>query len=187
MGGTSSNHPQWEKDTTLKTFSPCGTGMDIWYEVMGEEGLGLIEPLWMELRQMHRARSVHFSDALGSREFGDRRDELLEKSSGGLMRVELARTGDGALAGYCVSTIDGRLVGEVDSLFVSTAFRGSGIGTKLMQGSLRWMEGLGVRKKVLTAIVGNEEVHAFYARFGFRPKCVMLEHVPDTGTDHTTE
>ncbi len=34
---------------------------------------------------------------------------------------------------------------------------------------------LGSQRKVVMAIVGNEEVHAFYARFGFLPKSVMLE------------
>ncbi len=51
------------------------------------EGLELIENLWLELGQMHRLGSVHFKAVLGSKTFRERRDELLEKFTGGLPRV----------------------------------------------------------------------------------------------------
>lgn len=155
--------------------------MSVLHEVITEEGLDLIGPLWLELRQMHRARSTHFRSALGSKSFEERRDELLEKAAGGLMRVELAREDDGRVVGYCVSSVGPDMTGEVDSIFVTAAYRNMGIGTALMEGALRWMEGLGAKRKVLLAIVGNEEVHTFYARFGFLPKSVLLEQVPQTG------
>jgi len=158
--------------------------MPIQYHVMTEEDLDLIRPLWLELRQMHRARSTHFKGSLGSRSFEERREELLEKAAGGLMRVELARDEEGRVLGYCVSSLGPDMTGEVDSIFVTAAFRGMGIGTALMEGSLRWMDGLGVKRKVLLAIVGNEDVHPFYARFGFLPKSVLLEQsqAPGRGT-----
>jgi len=165
----------------LEYLSPLSISMRIRYEVLGEEGLDLIEPLWLELRQMHRARSVHFRNVLGAKTYGQRRDELLEKAGWGLIRVELARDDEGRPLGYCVSTIDSLMTGEVDSLYVTSMARGLGIGTRLMEGALAWMDAMGVNRKVLTAIVGNEEVHSFYARFGFLPKCVLLERVPDTG------
>ncbi len=155
--------------------------MRVLHEVMTEEGLDLIGPLWLELRQMHRTRSTHFKSALGSKSFEERREELLEKAAGGLMRVELARNDEGWVVGYCVSSVGPDMTGEVDSVFVTAAYRRTGIGTSLMEGALRWMEGLGVKRKVLLAIVGNEEVHAFYARFGFLPKSVLLEQVQQTG------
>jgi RimJ/RimL family protein N-acetyltransferase len=161
--------------------------MDTWYEVLGEEGLDHIGPLWLELRHMHRARSTHFSTVLGSKTFPQRREELLQKSSSGLLRVELARTGDGNIIAYCVSSIDGDLKGEVDSIFVTAAHRGTGIGTRLMKDGIRWMEGLGVKDIRLTAIVGNESIHAFYARFGFRPKHVLLERLPDAGAERGSD
>ena len=155
--------------------------MRLTYDVMTEEGLDLIGPLWLELRQMQRARSPHFKSALGSRSFEERREELLEKAAGGLMRVELAREESGRVLGYCVSSIGPDMTGEVDSIFVTAAYRGMGIGSALMEGALRWMEGLGVKRKVLLAIVGNEDVHSFYARFGFLPKSVLLEQVQAPG------
>ncbi|MHC1709234.1 MAG: GNAT family N-acetyltransferase [Methanomassiliicoccales archaeon] len=155
--------------------------MSVVHEVMTEEGLDLIGPLWLELRQMHRARSTHFKSALGSKSFEERREELLDKAAGGLMRVELAREDDGRVVAYCVSSVGPDMTGEVDSIFVTAAYRRAGIGTSLMEGALRWMEGLGVKRRVLLAIVGNEEVHAFYARFGFLPKSVLLEQSQRTG------
>ena len=155
--------------------------MNVRYEVMTEEGLDLIGPLWLELRQMHRARSVNFKAELGSVSFERRRDQLLEKAAGGLMRVELARDEDGRAIGYCVSSIGPDMTGEVDSIFVTVAYRQMGIGTALMNSALQWMDGLGTVRKVLLAIVGNEEVHSFYARFGFLPKSTLLEQVRRPG------
>jgi len=142
---------------------------------MTEEGLYLIGPLWLELRQMHGARSMHFRRTLGSKSFEERREELLEKASGGLMRVELARDEGARVIGYCVSSIAPDMTGEVDSIFITAAYRRMGVGTALMKNAMGWMEALGVKRKVLLAIVGNEEVHSFYARFGFLPKSVILE------------
>lgn len=155
--------------------------MHVIYEVTTEEGLDLIGPLWLELRQMHRARSTHFKVRLGSKSFEERREELLEKAAGGLMRVELARSEDGRAVGYCVSSLGTDMTGEVDSIFVTAAYRGMGIGTALMEGALRWMDNLGAKRKVIMAIVGNEEVHAFYARFGFLPRSVVLEQAQQPG------
>jgi GNAT superfamily N-acetyltransferase len=169
------SHITLTRGKKLLAYEDICQQMRVIYDVMTEEGLDLIGPLWLELRQMHRARSTHFKAALGSRSFEERREELLEKAARGLMRVELARDEDGRVLGYCVSSMGPDMTGEVDSIFVTAAYRGMGIGTALMERALGWMENLGAKRKVLLAIVGNEEVHAFYARFGFLPKSVMLE------------
>jgi len=175
------SHITLTRGKKLLAYEDICQQMQVIYEVMTEEGLDLIGPLWLELRQMHRARSTHFKSKLGSRSFEERREELLEKAAGGLMRVELARTEDGRVVGYCVSSVGTDMTGEVDSIFVTAAYRGMGIGTRLMEGALRWMESMGSKRKVLLAIVGNEEVHAFYARFGFLPKSVILEQTQQPG------
>ena len=155
--------------------------MHVFYDIMTEDGLDLIGPLWLELRQMHRARSINFKSELGSMSFEGRRDELLEKAAGGLMRVELARDEDGRVVGYCVSSVGANMIGEVDSIFVTAAYRQMGIGSALMASALQWMDGLGATRKVLLAIVGNEEDHSFYARFGFLPKSTLLEQARRPG------
>lgn len=169
------SHITLTRGKKLHAYEDICQRMRVTYDVMTEEGLDLIGPLWLELRQMHRARSTHFGVALGSRSFEERREELLEKAAGGLMQVELAREDDGRIVGYCVSSVGPDMTGEVDSIFVTAAYRRMGIGTALMEDALRWMENLGAKRKAVMAIVGNEEVHAFYARFGFLPKSVMLE------------
>ena len=157
--------------------------MDVSYEVHGEEGLRFIEPLWLQLRQMHRYESTYFKSTIGMKTFAQRMDELLRKTSEGLLRVEIVRDTDGQPVAYCVSSIDSGLTGEVDSLFVSVVYRGAGIGTALMESSMRWMDGLGTERRILSTIVGNEDVQRFYARFGFRPRSVTLERLPDAGSD----
>lgn len=175
------SHITLTRGKKLLAYEDIHPRMSVRYEVMTEEGLDLIAPVWLELRQMHRARSTHFKALLGSQSFEERREELLEKAAGGLMRVDLAREDDGRVVGYCVSSLGPDMTGEVDSIFVTAAYRGMGIGNALMEGALRWMESLGAKRKVVKAIVGNEEVHAFYARFGFLPKSVLLEQAQSPG------
>lgn len=151
--------------------------MGVWYEVMAEDGLDLIEPLWSQLRQMYRARSTYFKGSLGSLSFQDYREGMLERAAGGLLRVELARDGEGRPVAYCVSVIDPNMTGEVDSVFVAVGYRGLGIGTRLLEGSMKWMDGLGVHVRVISVIVGNEGLHDYLARFGFRPRSVILERL----------
>lgn len=157
--------------------------MGVNYDVYGDEGLELIEPLWLQLRQMHRVESTHFKSTLGMKTFKERMDEILTKSSDGLLRVEIVKDEGGQRVAYCVSSINGALTGEVDSIFVSLSYRRSGIGSKLMEDAMRWMDGLGAKKRVISTIVGNEGVHEFYAHFGFRPRSVILEQMPAAGND----
>jgi len=157
--------------------------MGVNYEVYGEEGLELIEPLWLQLRQMHRVESTHFKSTLGMKTFKERMDEILMKSSDGLLRVEIVKDEDGQSVAYCVSSINGALIGEVDSIFVSVSYRRTGIGSRLMEDSMRWMDGLGVKRRMISTIVGNEGVQGFYAHFGFLPRSVILERTPAAGND----
>jgi len=102
------------------------------------------------------------------------------------MRVELARDEIGRIIGYCVSSINSEMVGEVDSIYVTISARGLGIGTELMVGAMKWMDTLGVKRRVLMTIVGNEDVHEFYRKFGFYPKSVLLERSSDNTGDRAS-
>ncbi len=91
------------------------------------------------------------------------------------------------MVAYCVVSIDPHLTGEIDLMFVSRGFRRIGIGTRLMQNAMRWMDGLWVGLRMLTVIVGNEDVHEFYARFGFMSKSIVLERLECAGKAHRAE
>ena len=141
----------------------------------GDESLlEAVEPLWNKLNQQHGACSPYFADWFARRTFAQRRVSLCDKMPIAL-RVDLAKDAQaGQVVGYSIASVDEARVGEIDSLYVEPAYRGAGIGNHLMQRALVWLDGLQVSAKQLAVAVGNEQVFAFYARYGFFPRLTIL-------------
>lgn len=155
---------------------------DIDYIEGGVESLDLIAPLWAELTDHHRALSEHFAEAIAQRTFAARKAELAAKGGQGHLRVDLARISSGEYVGYCVSTIDGNRIGEVDSIFVQPPVRKQGIGDALMRRAMRWMEEVGTQSRIVEVAWGNNDVWSFYQRYGFLPRSVRLVQRPPSFT-----
>ena len=84
-----------------------------------------VEPLWEKLHGCHKSLSPNNSQRMASSTFVARKEGFIQKTNGGKLRVELVRSGaDDIFIGYCVSTIDEAMTGEVDSIFVEEAHRG---------------------------------------------------------------
>lgn len=144
------------------------------YHVTDANELERIRPLWEKMRAFHVACSPQFSDSLAKVTFEERREALCRKSEGGLLRLEIVQAEDGD-RGYCISTISGTKAGEIDSIYVEEAYRGRGIGTALMEHAIEWLEAHRADPITLAVAVGNVEVMAFYRRFGFFPRQIILE------------
>jgi ribosomal protein S18 acetylase RimI-like enzyme len=138
----------------------------------GAELLPRVEPLWSQLRTHHAELSPRWGDSLLGMSFEDRRQELLAKSSGGML-VALARR-QGEDVGYCVSTIAADGTGEVDSLFVVESQRGQGIGRALISATMAWFTERCVSLVAVEIIVGNDAALRFYERRGFAARTVRL-------------
>jgi GNAT superfamily N-acetyltransferase len=134
-----------------------------------------ISPLWEELNRLHLSLSPYFKDYYRTLTFEDRKRAILHRAIDGEVRVDLALDASEALVGYCVSSIDRWLTGEIDSIFVSPPYRGQGIGTTLMEKTLEWLNGKGAKKKIVSVVVGNEQAYVFYSQFGFFPRRTLLE------------
>lgn len=151
------------------------------YTETDQKSIDMIEPLWVQLNEHHRTLSPHFSSHYEKMTFEQRKRELLDKAGRGLMRVCLAKDIDAdRYVGYCVSSIsmDGDIpVGEVESIFVENAYRSSGIGDKLMNKAIEWMDSKGADKKKVAIGAGNEGVLPFYARYGFYKRMTVLEQI----------
>jgi ribosomal protein S18 acetylase RimI-like enzyme len=154
----------------------------------GTELLDAVGPLWGALNRLHSELSAHFSHADAAGTFDQRKAGLLDKARSATLRVELAQDRRaGRFVGYCVCSVDRDGVGEVDSIYVEPDHRGRGLGHHLMQRALVWMDRQGVRAKVAIVAVGNERVCAFYSRYGFFPRHIVLQQVtgetafPETG------
>jgi ribosomal protein S18 acetylase RimI-like enzyme len=106
--------------------------------------------------------------------FEPRKQEILTKAAA--IRIELVSAApDASDIAYCISTVSTNGCGEIDSMFVEEAFRGRGIGSELVGHALAWLENAGAASKVVTVAHANEEALAFYKRFGFQPRTILLE------------
>lgn len=79
--------------------------------------------------------------------------------------------------GYCISTINSEPAGEVDSFFVEEQYRKQGLGDKLMQRALEWLDINKAKTKIIVVAEGNENVLEFYRRYGFYKRRIVLEQV----------
>lgn len=150
--------------------------MDINYIELNKEQINLIKPLWDNLRDYHSELSTHFPERYDAVKFEDRREEMLKKSENGVLKIDLVEDKNTAsYVGYCISSISKENVGEVDSIYLDNRYRSSGIGSKLMERALNWMDEKGVETKKIVVAVGNEDLLSFYERYNFFPRHLILE------------
>ncbi len=148
------------------------------YIEKGKKDLDIIAPLWKKLIEHHKARSQYFKAHFNRMTWDARKKELLEKCANGMMRVDLAKDSKvGELIGYCVSTINEKKQGEIESIYIEAEYRRAGIGDKFMKRALSWMDGQTVSRKVIAVAAGNEEVFGFYAKYRFYPRASILTQV----------
>jgi diamine N-acetyltransferase len=148
------------------------------YRVIGAEGLEAVRPLWEKLRAHHAPLLSKFSGDAPPFNFEPRKQEILGKAAAGKIRVELVSAAPDAVdIAYCVSTVSAGGRGEIDSMFVEERFRCHGIGSQLVGHALEWMDATGASSKVVTVAHANEAALAFYERFGFQPRTILLQQI----------
>lgn len=87
----------------------------------------------------------------------------------------------GAVAGYLVgyrrgaSSLRTAPEAELESMFVRQAFRGDGVGARLVDAFLAWCRERGIQRVSVTAYAANEGAIRFYQRTGFSSAGVTLE------------
>ncbi|MEP6936139.1 MAG: GNAT family N-acetyltransferase [Nitrospirota bacterium] len=146
------------------------------YRTIGPDGIDAIRPLWEKLRAYHAPLLDERPPFL----FEPRKQQILGKAAAGELRIELVKIASCATeVAYCISTVSADGCGEVDSIFVEEPFRGRGIGSELIHHALAWLECTGASTKVVTVAYANEEALAFYERFGFHPRAILLEQRHD--------
>ena len=151
---------------------------DIDYIEGGIEMLDLVALLWAELNDYHQSISKHFAEQFAARTFAEQKAMLVEKVGQGRLRVDVAMTSAGEYIGYCISTINDKQVGEVDSIFVQEPFRNQGIGDVLMQRAMVWMDAAGTNLRIIEVAWDNQRVWSLYEKHGFLPRCVRLTRTP---------
>lgn len=71
----------------------------------------------------------------------------------------------GAQVAFARVVTDGATFAWLADVFVDPAVRGRGVGVALIQGIVRSLESLGLRRVLLA----TKDAHGLYARFGFEP------------------
>lgn len=151
--------------------------MNIHYIEGGTELLEKVRPLWLNKRKYHEEKSTYFPEKFAQMTFDGRIAEMFEKSE---IRVVIAKdTEEDKYVGFCISTIDCKKLGVIESIFIEEQYRRNKIAENLMNLSLKWMDNRGAKNKRLNVAVGNEEVMNFYKRFNFKPYLIVLEQKND--------
>ena len=150
--------------------------MSISYIELDSDQIDSIRPLWEKLRDHHRELSPYFPERYVELTFQERKGDLLKKSKSGILRIDAAydETAEQYI-GYCISSISDEKIGEVDSIYLDKKYRSSGIGDAFMKRSLDWMDQNNVETKRIMIAAGNENTLAFYSRYKFFPKHIILE------------
>ncbi|AUG57317.1 GNAT family N-acetyltransferase [Acetivibrio saccincola] len=151
--------------------------LNISYIEGGRELLEEVRPLWIKKRKYHKEKSTYFPHKFAQMTFDGRTEEMLEKSE---IRVVIAKDREkDKYVGFCISTIDEKRLGMIESIFIEEEYRRNRIAENLMNLSLKWMDEKGVKNKRLNVAIGNEEVLNFYKRFNFKPFLIILEQKND--------
>ncbi len=139
----------------------------------GPELLDQVSPLWEEIKKYHVEKSRHFSKEMNSKSFVSRKTELISKAK--YLQVGIASNlKEEKDVGYCITTIDYENRGEIDSLFIVKQYRRQGIGKKLTNMALAWLNDKCVVDSSIIVAYGNEDVIDFYKSFGFYPRNIHL-------------
>lgn len=136
-----------------------------------------IEPLWDKLRLHHVGEAKYFKYRFKLLSFEERCNTVMRHAGyGGRLIVDMAvdDTTDRDV-GYCVTTINSEDMGEVESIYVESDYRGYGVGDQLMKRSLDWLEYQEAKSVQLSIIYGNDSVATFYERYGFKPLMMTME------------
>ncbi|WP_461614323.1 GNAT family N-acetyltransferase [Clostridium sp. Marseille-QA1073] len=142
----------------------------------GIELLDSIKPLWEKLNNHHRGNSNNFSHNYEKFTFELRKEKFYNKDL--KVNIDLVKDLDRrTYIGYCISTINLDLVGEVDSLYLEREYRGQGIGEELMERALIYLNENDSKKKIIGVAEGNEEVLNFYKKFKFYKRTIILEEI----------
>ena len=149
--------------------------MTIDYITGGTELLDAVGSLWEKLNKHHAERSPYFAAEHLQMTYAERKAYFQTLAQSAELRVDLAQDSEiGRYVGYCVSARTGE-AGVVESIFIEADYRGQGIGDALMQHTLAWMDDHNVSIKRVVVAAGNEEAFGFYARYGFRPRHIVLQ------------
>ena len=151
------------------------------------EDLDVVGPLWVAVHHRHTETMPHLAPYVSDDQTWRARrtlyEELLAKPDTLLL---LAFVGDAAV-GYGLAHVmpvanswiadtwaTGPCIGEIESLSVLPQYRGSGLGSELLDRLEQHLNGIGVDDLILGALPGNTDAIRLYERRGYQPTWLYL-------------
>ena len=149
------------------------------YQRIANQEIDKIKELWEGLKNDHKSKSDFFKERFDKLTFETRKEALLEKARKGFLIIDVVKTAEGKIIAYCVSSIDTKNEGEIDSIYVDVPFRRKRIGEELINRALNWFNDKRVLIRRIVVAQGNEEAFLFYQKFGFYHLFSTLQQKPE--------
>ena len=165
--------------------------------VGGANDLELVEPLWVAVHHRHVESMPELAPYVDDAETWRARRELYEELLGKPDTLLLLATVDEVAIGYGLTHVmpvagswiedtwrTGDRIGEIESLSVLPTYRGTGLGSALLERLEAHLRDLGVEDMMLGALAGNDDAIRLYERRGYRPTWLYLTKL--AGRDDTS-
>ena len=135
--------------------------------------VSIINELWEKNREYHENISEYFGYLYADLVFEERINPFssFDKEH---IKITVAEDSDNKiLLGYSISTFEGN-EGCIHSLHVSENVRGLGIGKKLMNNHISWLQKNGCKNISITVAVENVNTIEFYKNLGFKGNTIEM-------------
>jgi ribosomal protein S18 acetylase RimI-like enzyme len=149
--------------------------------------LDLVEPLWVAVHHRHIESMPQLAPYVDDTETWRARRELYEELLAKPDTLMLLAFADDEPIGYGLthalpvagSWIEdtwrtGDRIGEIESLSVLPSYRGTGLGSELLERLEAHLHGLGIEDLMLGALAGNADAIRLYERRGYQPTWLYL-------------
>ncbi len=153
----------------------------------GPEDLDLVEPLWVAVHHRHQESMPELAPYVSDAETWQARRKLYEELLPKPDTLFLLALVDEKPIGYGLSHVfemqdtwiedtwrTGERIGEIESLSVLPAYRGSGLGSQLLELLENHLDERGVDDIILGALAGNADAIRLYQRRGYQPTWLYL-------------
>lgn len=137
---------------------------------LNKDHINGIDNLWNELNLFHQETSLNFKNHFKDFAFKNRAKYLLCKDNMSIFLLQNNNTN----IGYCIVTKDNE-AGEIDSLYIQHQYQGQGLGNKLMDKAIDWLDKHKCKIVNISVADGNESVIEFYEKYGYKKRCTVLQ------------
>jgi ribosomal protein S18 acetylase RimI-like enzyme len=153
----------------------------------GADDLGLVERLWVAVHHRHIESMPELAPYVDDAETWRARRGLYEELLAKPETLLLLAFVDDEPIGYGLTHVmpvagswiedtwrTGERIGEIESLSVLPAYRGTGLGTELLDRLETHLREHGIEDVILGALAGNTDAIRLYERRGYRPTWLYL-------------